>query len=114
MSSFFTAPASQKKRKRPDTSSAKPFKRQSVAPPNTRPQNGVKARPLRDRDDSISGSESGVSGDEESQHEEGESSSEDGEETAAERRLRLASGISKISEKRSILRALMLQTLIEI
>jgi ribosomal RNA-processing protein 9 len=92
MSSFFTAPASQKKRKRSESTPTKSFKRQSVASPNSRPQNGVKARPRRERDESISGSESGLSGNGDIHQgvEEEASSSEDENETAAERRLRLA------------------------
>lgn len=79
MSSFFTLPKSQKKRKREDGSKVSPTKR-------TKPT-GTKVKSKEERDESISGSEDGSvrSG---AQQEQEDSSSED--ETAAERRLRLA------------------------
>jgi ribosomal RNA-processing protein 9 len=92
MSSFFTAPNSQKKRKRSESTPANSFKRKSTAASSSQLHNGARARSRRERDESISGSESGPSGDEESGQigEEEGSSSEDENETAAERRLRLA------------------------
>ena len=79
MSSFFTLPKSQKKRKREDGSRSGPVKKSKPA--------GAKAKSREERDESISGSEDGSirSG---GQQDREESSSED--ETAAERRLRLA------------------------
>ncbi|KAF2090627.1 small nucleolar ribonucleoprotein complex subunit [Saccharata proteae CBS 121410] len=75
MSSFFTAPASQRKRKRTGTSTAAGAEK---------PSNSKR----RAREDSIS---SGESENEAQQHEdESDASSEGGDETAAERRLRLA------------------------
>lgn len=92
MSSFFTTPASQRKRKRPDTSAgAATSKRRNTAAQTARPQNDPRAR--KERDDSISGSED--TDDEEPRRapdveESGTSESEAENETAAERRLRLA------------------------
>ncbi|KAF2474758.1 small nucleolar ribonucleoprotein complex subunit [Lindgomyces ingoldianus] len=88
MSSFFTAPASQRKRKRtePPIPAAK---KQNVASSTS----STKAPRRTERDDSISGS--GSSDDEgneffESAEQDGSGSSEDEIETAAEKRLRLA------------------------
>lgn len=91
MSSFFTVPASQRKRKRADDRSSKPSKRRDVERSqrhrekderkSTRPQ-------ARERDESISGSESEDEIEPETP-EESEASSEEGE-TGAERRVRLA------------------------
>ncbi|KAJ9645103.1 pre-rRNA processing protein [Coniosporium tulheliwenetii] len=93
MSSFFTTPASQRKRKRPDTSAgAATAKRRNTAASTARPHNDTRAR--KERDDSISGSED--TEDEEPrrapdvEEEEATSESEAENETAAERRLRLA------------------------
>lgn len=95
MSSFFTAPKVQKKRKRPDTAEA-PKKRIAASKDSGKPPTKVNPAAKRrvERDESISGSESDddVSddlpghdlGDEESEASEAEG------ETAAERRLRLA------------------------
>jgi ribosomal RNA-processing protein 9 len=95
MSSFFTLPASQKKRKLLDSSS-NPSKRRSVAAPRGRATTSA-ARPSKqkERDESISGSESENSGDDEDEDLGGEEddisiSSGEENETAAEKRLRLA------------------------
>jgi len=82
MSSFFTAPSAQKKRKRPETSEV-PKKRLAASKPVRNPK----------RDESISGSES--DGDLEVTFSDGDgpagsSESEGEDETAAEKRLRLA------------------------
>lgn len=91
MSSFFTTPASQRKRKREDTISA-PFKKRSFSSKsitNSQKLQSLKAK----RDESISGS---GSDDEDEQgglddnHQDNSSESEDENETGAERRLRLA------------------------
>ena len=88
MSSFFTLPASQRKRKRTDERPGKPAKRRGVQADSA--QVNVKSRKSKDveRDESISGSDSdediqSVSGDE------SEATSEEGE-AAADRRVRLA------------------------
>ncbi|KAK2785934.1 pre-rRNA processing protein [Onygenales sp. PD_12] len=89
MSSFFTLPASQRKRKRDDRVAAPGSKKRGVAGKGAKDTEQQDRR--RDRDESISGSESEdeLSGSEGSiEEEEGSSESED--ETAAERRLRLA------------------------
>lgn len=91
MSSFFTVPASQRKRKREDRVGAPVSKKRGVAS-----KGGTQSsdrRPQRqDRDESISGSESDEDGESQSNiasdEESGSGSEED--ETAAERRLRLA------------------------
>lgn len=95
MSSFFTAPASQRKRKRTDDRAGKPSKRRDV---ERRPSNRIKtverSRPAReqereqDGDDSISGSDSEDEVEPGSVEQSEESSEED--ETAAEQRVRLA------------------------
>lgn len=87
MSSFFTVPASQRKRKREDRTAAPATKKRGVDAKNE----GASNRRAREREESISGSdfdeddeiESRVSG------EESESDSDEGE-TAADRRLKLA------------------------
>ncbi|KAJ5569854.1 uncharacterized protein N7459_009284 [Penicillium hispanicum] len=88
MSSFFTVPASQRKRKRDDRAAAPASKKRGVDAKNDR----TSKRAGKEREDSISGSdidededeiESVVSG------EESESDSDEGE-TAADRRLKLA------------------------
>lgn len=91
MSSFFTVPASQRKRKRKDTVGL-PKKRATIS---ERPSKVTKSIRRRPRDESISGSES--EGDEGPREDLGQddvagstSGSEGEEETAAERRLRLA------------------------
>jgi ribosomal RNA-processing protein 9 len=96
MSSFFTIPSSQKKRKRPDSQPEPPKKRLTSSKPG---KDSKPARKLRkERDESISGSEDEDSighGPNETLGDDAGSitsaSSEEGEgETAAERRLRLA------------------------
>ncbi|KFY63060.1 hypothetical protein V496_04222 [Pseudogymnoascus sp. VKM F-4515 (FW-2607)] len=93
MSSFFTVPAAQKKRKRPSASEAAPKKR--VAGSAARKETSAPKQRKPQRDESISGSDSesddgprdnGVDLDEASS----DSGSGGEEETAAERRLRLA------------------------
>ena len=91
MSSFFTIPASQRKRKRADDRGGKPSKRRGIER-SERPKERAERRPTRPRDqekdESISGSESEDEVEPETP-EESEASSEEGE-TAAERRVRLA------------------------
>jgi ribosomal RNA-processing protein 9 len=90
MSSFFTLPASQRKRKRDDRAAAPASKKRGV---DADGDPGAKGRSrTRERDQSISGSD--LDDDDESvasavSEEESGSESEDGE-TAAERRLKLA------------------------
>jgi ribosomal RNA-processing protein 9 len=90
MSSFFTAPASQRKRKRPEGGSENHQKRRNVASRGRETQNGTDTSKRLERDDSISGSESDESDLGDVLDEGDLSSSEDEGETAAERRLRLA------------------------
>ena len=102
MSSFFTAPASQRKRKRPEGDRAtKPRKRQDVdrsrstgqriksaTAERSRPPPARPAQP--ERDESISGSDAGTEDEIEPESaEESEATSEE-DETGAERRVRLA------------------------
>ncbi|KAF4552380.1 WD domain-containing protein 35 [Elsinoe fawcettii] len=84
MSSFFTTPASQRKRKRNEDGAGKPAVRGKTT---SRPQK----KPREDRDESISGSDSEgpVDQDEETSHTLSDSSSDD--EDAAARRTKLAS-----------------------
>ncbi|KAI9670376.1 MAG: pre-rRNA processing protein [Caeruleum heppii] len=91
MSSFFTTPASQRKRRRIDAGHTPAAKKRITAGPKTSRPSQPARRP--ERDESISGSES----DEEEglrqgtdAEDAGTSESEDENETAAERRLRLA------------------------
>ncbi len=93
MSSFFTVPASQRKRKRTDGATAPASKKRNTTTAGTaRPQKNGPGR--LQRDESISGSESddndgpGMASDAEDGGESSELDHE--EETAAERRLRLA------------------------
>lgn len=91
MSSFFTTPASQKKRKRSDNPAGKPSKRRDVErSTDRRKQSRPNSRPDREvqRDESISGSDSEDDVEPESAEESEATSEED--ETAGERRLRLA------------------------
>lgn len=91
MSSFFTTPASQKKRKRSDNPAGKPSKRRDVErSTDRRNKSAPRSRPDREpeRDESISGSDSEDEVDPESAEESEATSEED--ETAGERRLRLA------------------------
>ncbi|ETN38484.1 uncharacterized protein HMPREF1541_06519 [Cyphellophora europaea CBS 101466] len=92
MSSFFTVPASQKKRKRADERVSKPSKRRDVEKPKRASEPERKAPRARDeqRDESISGSDTDEEIiDDEGSLDESEASSEE-DETAAERRVRLA------------------------
>ncbi|OAL70202.1 rRNA processing protein RRP9 [Trichophyton violaceum] len=91
MSSFFTLPASQRKRKREDRVGAPVAKKRGVTGKGA-PQSGDKSRRQAERDESISGSDSeGDKRSEVSAGSEDESlSGSEGDETAAERRLRLA------------------------
>ncbi|KAI9839620.1 MAG: hypothetical protein M1819_002246 [Sarea resinae] len=94
MSSFFTLPASQRKRKRADGAAAPgPKKRNTAAAEGSDGQRPGRKRAARD--DSISGSDSeeeggGHRGSDLEDDDEGSSDSEHEDETAAERRLRLA------------------------
>lgn len=89
MSSFFTTPASQRKRKRSEAPSATVSKKRNIS--STQRSNAPRSR--KEREESISGSESpdddtynqNIAGQEEQA-----SSSEAGDETAADKRLRLA------------------------
>ena len=87
MSSFFTTPASQRKRKRPDANSTVPRKRNP-------PASQSRAPARTERDDSITESESESSGGERANvfddDEDASETSDDENETAAEKRLRLA------------------------
>jgi ribosomal RNA-processing protein 9 len=88
MSSFFTVPASQRKRKREDRAAAPATKKRGVDAKN----DTTGGRRARERDDSISGSD--LDDDEDALESLGsgsdsESDSDDGE-TAADRRLKLA------------------------
>lgn len=89
MPSFFTVPASQRKRKRDDITAPSPAKRLNSTP--NKSQKGIPPKP--EREESISESDSE---DEQGRkkspdlEDENPSSSEDEDETAAERRLRLA------------------------
>jgi ribosomal RNA-processing protein 9 len=92
MSSFFTFPASQRKRKRADDQPGKPAKRRGVQTDGSdRPAvNGKSSRPRKiERDESISGSESEEEEIQPESAEESDGTSEEGE-TAADRRIRLA------------------------
>ncbi|TAQ84375.1 hypothetical protein B7494_g7303 [Chlorociboria aeruginascens] len=96
MSSFFTLPDSQKKRKRPNTLEPpkKRFASSKSTPPNPQKPRSTPRKPHRD--ESISGSDSEsddgprLTAAEEADLTSGSDSSEGEEETAAERRLRLA------------------------
>ncbi|KAF2405345.1 WD40 repeat-like protein [Trichodelitschia bisporula] len=94
MSSFFTAPASQRKRKRADGSAPAPKKRTaSAAKPRPKTTDRPTRKP-REREDSISGSDASDSDDDAPRQpvidDESEGTSEEEGETADERRLRLA------------------------
>ncbi|KAJ9606330.1 pre-rRNA processing protein [Cladophialophora chaetospira] len=94
MSSFFTVPASQRKRKRDNTAPGKARKRQEIDRPDVRDQADKrtrrKGRQAQERDDeSISGSDSNDEVQPDTDAEESEATSEEGE-TGAERRVRLA------------------------
>ncbi|KAF7505394.1 hypothetical protein GJ744_000940 [Endocarpon pusillum] len=92
MSSFFTLPASQRKRKRTDDRPGKPAKRRSVQAEYSESQQARKndkTPQKEDRDESISGSDSGEDDVQAESASESEATSEE-DETAAERRARLA------------------------
>ena len=95
MSSFFTLPSSQRKRKRPDSQPSKPRKRVGIDRDDAhqdadRPERGTaKQRRERDRDDSISGSDSDEAEVEPETPSDSEASSAE-DENAADRRVRLA------------------------
>lgn len=86
MSSFFTVPASQRKRKRDDRAAAPASKKRGVDAKNE----NTGARNAPERDDSISGSDMDEDEDVEAEGSSEESDSEDEGETAADRRLKLA------------------------
>ena len=92
MSSFFTTPSSQKKRKWLDTQSEAPKKR--LTPSKPAKESKPARKPRKEREDSISGSEDEDSLPDAPRDDDAESiksaSSEGEGETAAERRLRLA------------------------
>lgn len=92
MSSFFTLPASQRKRKRTEGVPASASKGRNTNPKSTKRQKVVPSRPVRD--ESISGSDSdddeGPSGGIEAKEDGDSSGTEHENETVAERRLRLA------------------------
>ena len=91
MSSFFTLPASQRKRKREETGDATASKRKPpTAKPSSKPQGSKSTKPKRDESISSGASEDEgrVNGDD--REEIGPSSDSEDDETGAERRLRLA------------------------
>ena len=93
MSSFFTTPASQKKRKREDAIAAPSTKKSKTSNSRSAPKTQKDRPPKKRRDESISGS--GSEADEDLRKGSGEevafsSESESEDETGAERRLRLA------------------------
>ncbi len=92
MSSFFTTPASQRKRKREDFNGAGPGKRQNTdVKATSRAKKSELARKIRDESISGSGSEDDIKGQKPGEEEsEISSESDDEDETGAERRLRLA------------------------
>ena len=92
MSSFFTLPASQRKRKRTEERPNKPAKQRGLPAEDRESRQAKKSkRSIReeDRDESISGSESGENDVQAESATESEATSEE-DETAAERRARLA------------------------
>jgi ribosomal RNA-processing protein 9 len=92
MSSFFTLPASQRKRRRIDDRHGKPAKRRGMQADDGESRQIKKSNKVTrkvDRDESISGSESGGSDIQVESASESEATSEE-DETAAERRARLA------------------------
>ena len=90
MSSFFTAPASQRKRKREGTAASEYKKRATSTRVNPRAQNAKSSRLKRDESISSSGSEDGPRRERPSDEEDASSESIDEDETGTERRLRLA------------------------
>ncbi len=92
MSSFFTRPASERKRKRADGQTTRPSKRRDVESqdnPRRRPSAQVVRKKDEEQDDSISGSDSEGPAASESGLSESEATSEE-DETAADKRVRLA------------------------
>jgi ribosomal RNA-processing protein 9 len=92
MSSFFTLPASQRKRKRTDERPGKPAKRRGVQADDGEYRQVKRSNKMsrkEDRDESVSGSESGGSDIQVESASESEATLEE-DETAAERRARLA------------------------
>src|ERR1700679_3770630 len=92
MSSFFTRPASERKRKRTDGQTAQPSKRRDVETqdnPRTRPGARTAQKKDEERDESISGSDSEDAAATEPRLSESEATSEE-DETAGDRRIRLA------------------------
>jgi ribosomal RNA-processing protein 9 len=89
MSSFFTVPSSQRKRKRADDRPGKPAKRRGVEKQSTQIERKTARSREENRDESISGSDSEQDVDDAGSVVESEASSEE-DETAAERRVRLA------------------------
>jgi len=92
MSSFFTLPASQRKRKREDGTAAPSLKKRITAVRRTAKDGKASqnSRPRRDESISSDDSEAGGKGPRPSGEEHTSSESESEDETAAERRLRLA------------------------
>jgi ribosomal RNA-processing protein 9 len=92
MSSFFTTPASQRKRKREDVNSAGPGKRQNTnVRATSRAKKSELANKVRDESISGSGSEDDIKGQKPGEEEsEISNESDEEDETGAERRLRLA------------------------
>ncbi|ODH50957.1 hypothetical protein GX48_02918 [Paracoccidioides brasiliensis] len=93
MSSFFTLPASQRKRKRDDRVAAPGSKKRGVAGKGSKgAEDGEQREQRKQRDESISGSESddGDLSQSEDSIDEEEGSEESEDETAADRRLKLA------------------------
>lgn len=91
MSSFFTTPASQRKRKRDDANVAPSTKRRNTTKTGAKPPNKKPAKARRDESISSSGSEDEVIRKRVNDAEAvSESESEEDDETGAERRLRLA------------------------
>ena len=91
MSSFFTTPASQRKRKRDDANTAPSTKRRNTAKTGAKPSNKNPAKARRDESISSSGSEDEAIRKRVNDAEiVSDSESEEEDETGAERRLRLA------------------------
>ena len=91
MSSFFTTPASQRKRKRDEANVAPSTKRRNIAKTGAKPPSGKPPRARRDESISSDGSEDEAIRKRANDAEiVSESESEEDDETGAERRLRLA------------------------
>lgn len=89
MSSFFTLPSSERKRKRTDAPPGKPQKKRETTTSERPAANGHRRPKPTERDESISGSDSESSGESVQQEDESLTSEDEGE-TDAERRLRIA------------------------